>query len=159
MMEVRPAANYGAAIAHAVGRAKVYALEAAILTQPQVDCPVDHFTAPGQIARRMQIPAGTVVTGAVHKVKHLIVIAKGRLRIVTDTGTREVEAGDVFVCQPGMKNAVYALEDSAWVNVFATHETDPVKLCELMTESKADELLGQPNNKQLAVNVAAQLEA
>lgn len=140
-------------------RQKVEQLEAAMLGLPQVDCPVAHFNAPGMLARRMEIPAGTVVTGAVHKVEHLVIIAKGRLRIVTEDGTRDVVAGEVITCKPGMKNAVTALEDSAWVNVFATDETDPDKLVELMTESKAEDLLGRPKNKQLAAqHAAAELE-
>lgn len=137
-------------------REKVEQLEQAMFGLPQVHCPVDHFTAPGMIARRMQIPAGTAVTGAIHKLEHLIVIAKGRLRIVTDEGTRDVSAGDVITCKPGMKNAVTALEDSAWVNLFALDETDPDRLVELVTESKAEDLLGQPKNKQLAAQRAAE---
>jgi quercetin dioxygenase-like cupin family protein len=139
-------------------RQKVERLEACMRQLPQIDCPVAHFTAPGQIARRMEIPAGTTVTGAIHKLEHLVIIAKGRLRIVTEDGTRDVAAGDVITCKPGMKNAVTALEDSAWVNVFAIDETDPDKLVELVTESKADELLGRAGNKQLAAQRAAQLE-
>lgn len=137
-------------------RQKVEQLEAAMTQLPQVHCPVAHFNAPGMMARRMEIPAGTVVTGAIHKVEHLIIIAKGRLRIVTEDGTRDVAAGDIITCKPGMKNAVTALEDSAWVNVFATDETDPDKLVELVTESKAEDLLGQPKNKQLAAQCAAE---
>lgn len=140
-------------------RQKVDQLEASMRTLPQVHCPVDHFTAPGMIARRIEIPAGTVVTGAVHKIEHLIVIAKGRLRIVTDAGTRDVAAGDVITCHPGMKNAVTALEDSAWVNLFATDETDPDRLVELVTEAKAGDMLGKSGNKQLAAQrAAAQVE-
>lgn len=152
--------TYSGALAPAQAmRRKVERLEASMAGLPQVDCPVSHFTAPGQIARRMEIPAGTVVTGAVHKLEHLVVIAKGRLRIVTEDGTRDVAAGDVITCKPGMKNAVTALEDSAWVNVFAVDETDPDKLVELVTESKAEDLLGQPKNKQLvAQRAAAHLE-
>lgn len=137
-------------------RQKVEQLETSMVGLPQVHCPVAHFTAPGMIARRMEIPAGTVVVGAIHKVEHLIVIAKGRLRIVTEDGTRDVGAGDILTCKPGMKNAVTALEDSAWVNLFATDETDPDKLVELVTESKASELLGGSQNKQLAAQRAAQ---
>jgi quercetin dioxygenase-like cupin family protein len=148
--------TYSGALAPApTMRQKVEQLEASMLGLPQVHCPVAHFTAPGQIARRMEIPAGTVVTGAVHKVEHLIVIAKGRLRIVTEDGTREVAAGDVITCKPGMKNAVTALEDSTWVNVFATDETDPDRLVELVTEAKAEDLLGHPKNKQLAAQRTA----
>lgn len=151
--------SYGqgfAPVAAPTMRQKVERLEADMLQAPQVDCPVDHFTAPGEIARRMKIPAGVTVVGAIHKVEHLIIIARGSLRIVTDDGTRDVKAGDVFTCKPGMKNAVTALEDSVWVNVFATDITDPDELVEAMTESKAAEMLGRAGNKQLAANRAAE---
>ena len=132
-------------------RERVEALEASMLHLEQVDCPVRHFFAPGLYAREMSIPAGTVVTGAVHKTENLIVVSKGRLRIVTEDGTKEVTAGDTLTCKVGMKNAVVALEDSRWTNfmVNPSNETDPDKLVEIMTESKASELLGGKNNRQL----------
>lgn len=132
-------------------REKVQALEAAVSLLPQVDCPVRHYFAPGLYAREMTIPAGTVVTGAVHKTENLIVVSMGRLRIVTEDGTREVRAGDTLICQAGMKNAVVALEDSRWTNFMANpaNETDTDKLTEVFTESKASELLGGPDNVQL----------
>lgn len=136
-------------------RSRVEALEAAMLSMKQVDCPVRHFFAPGLYAREMSIPAGTVVTGAVHKTENLIVVSKGRLRIVTEDGTREVKAGDTLTCKVGMKNAVVALEDSRWTNfmVNPTNETDTDKLTEIYTESKASELLGGMDNKQLLAQV------
>lgn len=139
-------------------RQKVAALEAAVSALPQVACPVRHYFAPGLYAREMTIPAGTVVTGAVHKTENLIVVSMGRLRIVTDTGIREVSAGETITCKAGMKNAVVALEDSRWTNFLPnpTNEADPDKLTELYTESKASELLGGADNKQLAANLAAE---
>lgn len=136
-------------------RERVEALEASMLSMKQVDCPVRHFFAPGLYAREMSIPAGTVVTGAVHRTENLIVVSKGRLRIVTEDGTREVTAGDTLTCKVGMKNAVVALEDSRWTNFMPnpTNETDTDKLTEIYTESKASELLGCAGNKQLLAQV------
>jgi quercetin dioxygenase-like cupin family protein len=133
-------------------RAKVDRLEHALMAVPPVDCPVRHHFAPGLYAREMSIPAGTVVTGAVHKTENLIVVSMGRLRIVTEDGTRDVAAGDTLTCKPGMKNAFVALEDSRWTNFFPnpTNEKDPDKLVEVLTESKPCELLGGSQNKQLA---------
>ena len=133
-------------------RAKVDALEAALQGVPQVDCPVRHHFAPGVYAREMSIPAGTVVTGAVHKTENLIIVSMGRLQIVTDDGTREVAAGDMIICRPGMKNAVVALEDSRLTNILPNPEnlTDIERLTEIFTESRACELLGGPGNIQLA---------
>lgn len=133
-------------------RAKVEALEGEISKLPQVDCPISHHFASGIYGRKIEIPAGTVVTGAVHKTENLIVVAKGRLHIVTDDGTKEVAAGDVLTCKPGMKNAVVAIEDSVWVNFFPTDETDEEKLVELLTESRSCELIGGDENKQMIAN-------
>jgi len=140
-------------------REKVDRLESALCDFPQVDCPVRHYFAPGLYAREMTIPAGTVVTGAVHKFENIIVVSMGRLQIVTETGTREVKAGDTLICKPGMKNAVVALEDSRWTNFLPNPDniTDTDKLTEIYTESKACELLGGAQNKQLAANKAAEI--
>lgn len=142
-------------------REKVDRLETAVCALLQVDCPVRHYFAPGLYAREMTIPAGTVVTGAVHKFENIIVVSMGRLQIVTDTGTREVKAGDTLICKPGMKNAVVALDDSRWTNFLPNPDniTDTDKLTEIYTESKACELLGGAQNKQLAANAAESIEA
>lgn len=143
-------------------RDKVQRLEDAMTCLPQADCPIRHYFAPGLYAREMTIPAGTVVTGAVHKTENLIVVSMGRLRIVTEDGSKKVSAGDTLTCKPGMKNAVVALEDSRWTNFFPnpTNETDVDKLVGLLTESKSCELLGGSNNRQLLVQAERQkLEA
>lgn len=137
-------------------RHKVEALERELSRMPQIECPVNHYFAPGLYAREMSIPAGTIVTGAVHKTENLVVVSLGCLHIVTEDGTREVRAGDTFVCQAGMKNAVIALEDSRWTNILFNpeNETDTDKLTEIFTESKASELLGGPDNVQLRIQEA-----
>lgn len=127
----------------------LHKLESALENVPQVDCPIRNYFAPGLYAREISIPAGTVVIGAVHKTENLVVVSMGRLRIVTDAGAVEVKAGDTFTCRAGVKNAVFTLEDSRWTNFFPTTETDPEKLIALLTESKASDLLGGSDNKQL----------
>lgn len=137
-------------------RQRVERLEDSALGLPQVECPVRHYFAPGLYAREMTIPAGTTVTGAVHKTENLIVVSMGRLRIVTEDGTREVQAGDTITCKAGMKNAVVAMEDARWTNFFPnpSNETDTDKLVEMLSESKACELLGGSENKQLLAYAA-----
>ncbi|MEY4345872.1 MAG: Ralstonia phage [Pseudomonadota bacterium] len=132
-------------------RARVEALQAAMVQLPPVDCPIRHHFADGLYAREMSVPAGAVVVGAVHKTSHLILVTKGRLQIVTPDGTREVSAGDVIQCAAGMKNAMVALEDSKWVNLLSNpgNETDTDLLVEVFTESTAAELLRGKANKQL----------
>ena len=131
-------------------------LERAMLSMPQVDCPIRHHFAPGIYAREISIPAGTVVVGVVHKTDNLIIVSMGRLRIVTDEGTEEVCAGDTITCKAGTKNAVLALENSRWTNLLPNPNniTDTAQLVELFTFAKETELLGGANNKQLAANAA-----
>lgn len=142
----------------ATQREKAERLERAMLALPQADCPVRHYFAPGLYAREMTIPQGVTVTGAVHKTEHLIVVSLGRLRVSTEGGWRDVAAGETITCKPGMKNAVYALEASRWTNFLPNPEniTDTDKLTELFTESKASELLGGADNKQLLAQAATE---
>lgn len=147
--EVAPAATQ---------REKAERLERAMLALPQADCPVRHYFAPGLYAREMTIPQGVTVTGAVHKTEHLIVVSMGLLRVSTEGGWRDVAAGETIVCKPGMKNAVHALEASRWTNFLPNPDncTDTDRLTELFTESKASELLGGTDNKQLLAQAAAE---
>ena len=135
---------------------KVKNLEEALKNIPQVECPVKHYFAPGIYAREITIKKGTVLTGAIHKTENLAILSCGRLQLVTESGTIEISAPHILTVKPGTKNAAYALEDSVWTNFFPTEETDVDKLVELLTESKASELLGGIDNKQLVANQAAE---
>ena len=135
---------------------KVENLEEALKNIPQVECPVKHYFAPGIYAREITIKKGTVLTGAIHKTENLAILSCGRLQLVTESGTIEISAPHILTVKPGTKNAAYALEDSVWTNFFPTEETDVDKLVELLTESKASELLGGMDNKQLVANQAAE---
>lgn len=133
-------------------REKVQALEDAILELEQTDCPVRHHFAPGMYAREITIPKGVVLTGAIHKTDNLVVLSKGKLQLVTEEGTKIIEAPCTLMCKAGAKNAALALEESVWTNFFPTTETDADKLIEQLTESTADELLGGTKNAQLLRN-------
>ena len=136
---------------------KIDRLEKELMNMPQVNCPIRHYFSPGVYAREITIPAGAVVTGAIHKTENLVLISMGRLRVLTNDGSKEYKAGDMLTCHAGIKNAVVALEDSRWTNFFSNpnNETDTDKLIESLTECKASELIGGENNKQLIANKIA----
>lgn len=133
-------------------REKVFALETEIQKLPQVDCPVRHHFAPGVYAREMTIPAGVVLTGAVHKTEHLNIVSKGRISVSTDDGMKEVSAPYTFVSKPGTKRVGFAHEETVWTTIHATNETDLDKLVEELTESTNKQLLGGDENEQLRNN-------
>ena len=132
---------------------KIYKLEKEINNLPQSECPVRHFFAPGMFAREMTIPAGTVLTGAVHKTEHLNIISKGRIKVMTEEGMVEICAPHTMISKPGIKRAGYAIEETVWTTIHATEETDIDKLVEELTTSKNSELLGGIDNVQLQNNI------
>lgn len=146
---IKPAANYGSSIAPAVCRDKVYRLEAELLKLPQVDCPVRNIFSDGMYAREMTIPAGTVITGAVHKTEHITVLSKGRVQLVRPEGMQEYAAPCTFISPLGMKNAVYVLEEAVWTTFHPNPDNEKCidVLVERYTTSKNSDLLG---NRQLS---------
>ncbi|VVE31673.1 hypothetical protein PEP31012_03710 [Pandoraea eparura] len=152
MPRIVPAVRYSDFWKKPSMREKVHRLEDALNDQPQVECPVRHYFAPGMYAREITIPKGTVLVGAIHKTENLAVLSAGKLQLVTDGGVVEITAPHTLTVKPGQKNAALALEDSVWTNFFPTDETDTDKLVELLTESRACELLGGSENVQLIKN-------
>lgn len=135
-----------------VDRDKVCQLEQEIQKLPQVDCPVRWYFAPGMAAREMTIPAGVVLTGAVHRHEHLCTISSGRIIVSTDDGMQELAAPCTLVSKAGAKRVGFAVEKTVWTTYHATTETDPDRLVEEITESTNAELLGGADNVQLKLN-------
>lgn len=137
-----------------VMRAKVETLEREIQKIPQVDCPVRHYFAPGMAAREMTIPAGVVITGAVHRHEHLCTISKGRIVVSTDEGMKEVSAPCTIISKAGAKRVGYAIEETVWTTYHATTTTDIDALIEEITESTSAELMGGERNVQMLAQLA-----
>ena len=130
-------------------RRRVESLEREIQKLPQVDCPVWHHFAPGLYARKMLIRADTVLTGAVHKTEHLVIVS-GDISVTTPDGTKRITgAHEIFKSLPGEKRAGYAHTDTYFTTVHATNETDLDRLVEELSESTSEELLGGAKNIQL----------
>ncbi|MFM0501874.1 SET domain-containing protein-lysine N-methyltransferase [Paraburkholderia caffeinilytica] len=99
----------------------------------------------------MTVPAGVVVTGAVHRHEHLCTVSKGRIAVSTDEGMREISAPCTIVSKAGTKRVGYAIEETVWTTYHVTNETDVDKIIEEITESTNAELLGGAENVQLRI--------
>lgn len=115
------------ALAEIVKGGDVDGLEAAMLSQKQVDCPVLNHFGPGLYIREAHMPAGTIVMGHHHKKETMNVLLKGSLMVWVDGKLVTMTAPETFVSQPGRKMA-YIIDDVIWQNVYATDETDLDKL-------------------------------
>lgn len=90
--------------------------------------PVRHIFAPGVYCREMTIPMGVTVVGKIHRHAHVNVISKGRVAVITEFGQEVIEAPRTWVSEPGTKRAVMALEETIWLTVHPTEETDLDKI-------------------------------
>ena len=113
----------------------IYQLEAELLKLPQVDMPVDHAFCAGLYARTMHIPAGTVLTGAVHREESFFLVRKGDLIVSTDNGPKRLGPGDMSISKIGTKRAGIALTDVEVTTFHAnpTNEQDPQALWDMFT--------------------------
>jgi hypothetical protein len=102
---------------------RIERLASVMLAQPQAECPVAHFFAPGVYIRQVTLKAGTFAIGHHQKTEHVNVMLSGVVALVTEDGVKELRAPLVYIGQPGRKVG-YILEDTVWLNVYATNERD-----------------------------------
>ncbi|APU03184.1 short tail fiber protein [Ralstonia phage phiAp1] len=135
---------------------QVLRLQDAVAKLPQVECRVRNYFAPGVYCREMTIPAGVVAVGARHKTEHLSILVQGHVHITTDDGTVEVHAPATFLSKAGAKRACFAVTEAIITTIHPTDETDLDKLCELLTDTTSDRLIGGSNNVQLQLSGRAE---
>jgi len=113
----------------------IYRLESELLKLPQVEMPVDHAFCNGLYARTMRIPAGTILTGAVHKEESFFLVRKGELIVTTDSGPHQLGPGDMSTSKIGTKRAGIALTEVEVTTFHAnpSNEQDPQALWDMFT--------------------------
>ena len=130
-MAVQDAITQGALQSPDSTREKLYKLQASIGELPNVECPLQHVFAPGVYARTIIIPAGSVLVGKIHKHRHLNILSKGVVRVLTESGGIQTFQGPLtMVSEAGTKRAVYAITQAVWTTIHLnpTDETDLGKL-------------------------------
>lgn len=113
--------------------ARVEDIERHMLAMPQVALRVVHHFSHGLYARELHIPAGTCLTGAIHKYANFNVLSAGEMTVLTETGARRVRAPFSVVSPPGTKRIAYAHTDCVWTTVHATDSTDVDEIEAAMT--------------------------
>ena len=117
-------------------RQQIVKLESYLRQLPQLEIQTNHYNVAGLYAREILIPAGTVLTGKVHKAEHLNIVSQGEIVVWTEQGMRRVKAPCVIPSYPGAKRVGLALVDTVWVTIHATDKTDPAEIeAELIEDS------------------------
>lgn len=108
-------------------RSRVMALQRQMQAMPEHHIHIEpvHRFAQGLYAREVTLPAGSTAVGHCHAQEHIVVISKGRVRVVTESGAEEIAAPATMIVPKGRKNCVHALEETVWTTVHATPATTP----------------------------------
>jgi hypothetical protein len=106
----------------------IFSLEKEMMSMEQLSLDIEHIFSRGVYARKMLIPKGTILTGKMHKHKHLNIMLYGDIEIATDEGTKRINKPCIFESKAGTKRAGFAHEETVWITIHATEETDIKKI-------------------------------
>ena len=91
--------------------------------------PLKHSFAPGVYVREIFIPKGSILTGKIHRHAHPNFLMQGEVIVVTESrGRQHLKAPMSMISEAGTKRAIIALEDTIWITVHVTEETDLRKI-------------------------------
>lgn len=126
-------------------RAQIRALTNGLLTSPDKrEFDVEHTLIEGVYTRTLFIPKGSLLVGKIHIKECVNIVAKGDISVLTETGSGRFKAGHVATSQPGIQKVGYAHEDTVFINVFRTDETDIEKIeAQIATTEYAEDLICQ----------------
>ena len=91
---------------------------------PQIDLKVVHHFSRGLYARELHIPAGTVLTGKIHKTEHICTISEGEIGIMDEHSHGLFKAPITFISKPGVKRMGLAHTDTIFTTYHVTDKTD-----------------------------------
>ena len=96
-------------------------------------CPLTHTFGDGVYIRQITMPANTVVVSEIHTTNHPYFVIKGKVSVLTEDGTVCIKAPYWGMTKAGTKRVLRIHEETVWITVHATEETDPVKIREQIT--------------------------
>ncbi len=109
---------------------QIEAAEKELLHLPQIDVPITHLTGRGGVYLRLAevVQAGMFAIGHKHLRDHYSILLSGRVRCVCDGEVQELTAPAILFARAGTRKVVMFLEDSQWLNIHPSNETDVAKL-------------------------------
>lgn len=119
---------------------------------------VDYFSE-GVYARELHIPAGTPLTGKIHKYRNFNILSKGEMLIFLDDGTTKHVAAPFSIVSPeGTRRAAFALTDCIWTTIHGTEETDVKKIEDhFIAQTPADYRLFLEEQARLEMNTTKEV--
>lgn len=130
-------------------RDKVFAFETWMKEQPQVNLKVVNYFSYGVYARELHIPAGTLLTGEIHKLENFNILSQGDISVLTENGMQRVQAPFSIVSPPGTKRIAFAHTNCIWTTIHGTFERDIDKIREYFIAFDEDSYLAHCGQLEL----------
>src|SRR5437867_13411539 len=92
-------------------RDKIFAAEAFMKTQPQLELEVNHYFSHGVYARELIIPANTILVGEIHKFSNLNILIKGKIKVSIGNEIELIEAPFIVVSPAGIKRIAHTITE------------------------------------------------
>lgn len=109
--------------------AKLDEIESLMTKYPPADIEVIHRFTPGLYIRECRIPAGTLLTSAIHRTEHPFVISQGLIEVRSENEGAVIYAAPHHgITKPGTRRVLFAVEDTIWTTFHVTEETDVAKI-------------------------------
>ncbi len=91
-------------------------------------CPLKHSFGDGLYIREIFMPKGALIVSKIHKKTNPYFVLSGVCLVKTDKGTVKIEAPFHGMTMAGTKRALLIIEDTVWITVHRTDETDIKKI-------------------------------
>lgn len=114
--------------------------------------PLEHFFGDGLYIRKMTAPKGMLNVSKLHKTTHPFFLLKGDVSIQTENGVIRLKAPHFGITQAGTKRIVFFHEETVWITVHATKETDLKKIEEELIAKNYEELPEKVKEKLLCLS-------
>lgn len=134
-------------------RTKILEFEDAMLQLPGAHrgdwdkCPLTHTFADGIYVREIFMPAGMLIVSKIHKFEHPYFVLSGDVSVFTEEGAVRIKAPFSGITPAGTKRILYIHEDTTWITVHATKETNLEKIEEEIIAKTYNELPSKENLK------------
>jgi len=119
------------------------------------DGPVRHFFGDGLYIREYTGSKGTLAVSKLHKTNHPYFVMTGDCSVITNEGPIRIRAPHFGITKAGTKRILYFHEDTIWITVHATEETDLEKIEDQVIAKTYHEL---PDDVKLTLGIETEAQ-
>jgi len=102
--------------------------------------PLRHFFGDNLYIREITMEKGMLILSKIHKTTHPYFVMSGHVAVLTGDGMAEIQAPFCGITPAGTQRLLYIREETIWITVHSTSETDLEKIEDQIIAKTFDEL-------------------